>query len=413
MVDSFSEEKISTSLKIDAFKSSLKVIKKDNDTKDLLEGVKFNFKYVDGTNIGDYITDKNGEIIINNLKQGEVIIKEMDAPENYILSDKVLNVNVGYNDKKEIIIENEHKKGNLCVYKVDKDNDKIVIKDVGFKLYSNDENKIIGSYITDENGEINISDLRIGNYTLIEESTNEWYNLGESKEFKVKWNEITDIKVENELKKSQIRIIKVDKDNNEKKLKDVKFDILDKKGNVLETVVTNENGEAYTKKYALKDYKYLVVKEVETNDEYELDNNIREIELKENEIQDVIFENEKIKGKIKIIKIAEKDNLFTCQKSGDNLEDVEFGIYDENKNLIEKVITDKNGVAYSSELLKGKKYVKELKAAKYFILDDTEYCVEINKQGEVKELILTNKPEVPEENKPKEIVITKLPRTGK
>ena len=46
------------------------------------------------------------------------------------------------------------------------------------------------------------------------------------------------------MKKAQVRVIKVDLDNNEVKLKGVKFNVLDENKNVLETIITNDEGEA-------------------------------------------------------------------------------------------------------------------------------------------------------------------------
>ena len=46
-------------LSVDAYKSKIKVIKIDAETKQTLEGVEFNFKYEDGQNIGNFTTDKN------------------------------------------------------------------------------------------------------------------------------------------------------------------------------------------------------------------------------------------------------------------------------------------------------------------------------------------------------------------
>ena len=45
-------------------------------------------------------------------------------------------------------------------------------------------------------------------YKLKEISTNKWYNLAEDIEIEVKWDETTETKVEDELKKSQIKVIK-------------------------------------------------------------------------------------------------------------------------------------------------------------------------------------------------------------
>ena len=44
-----------------------------------------------------------------------------------------------------------HKKGNLKVYKVDKDNNKISLGNVEFDLYSEEFDKVIGTYYTDVN----------------------------------------------------------------------------------------------------------------------------------------------------------------------------------------------------------------------------------------------------------------------
>ena len=76
-----------------------------------------------------------------------------------------------------------HKKGNIKVYKIDKDNKKVVLGNVEFKLYSEEFKKIIGTYYTDVNGELEIKNLRTGNYKLIETKTNKWYNLANSSEY--------------------------------------------------------------------------------------------------------------------------------------------------------------------------------------------------------------------------------------
>ena len=53
------------------------------------------------------------------------------------------------------------------------------------------------------------------------------------------YNEVSKVTVENESKKGQIRIIKVDKDNDGIKLEGVEFEVLDEKGNMLEKIIKN------------------------------------------------------------------------------------------------------------------------------------------------------------------------------
>ena len=404
----YSTAKGNQKLDIDAYKSSIKVVKVDQETKKPLKGVEFNFRYSNGQNIGNYKTNFNGEIIINKLKQGTVIATEIATLNEYILNDKEQEIILDYNTYKELIVENEHKRGNLTVYKVDTDNNKIGIGGVEFALYSYEFDKITGYYKTDANGEIHIKGLRTGNWALIEKNTNKWYNLNEDPvEIEIKWNESTSTTIENELKKSQVKVIKVDKDNHKIKLENIVFEVLDENGNVLETIKTNKNGEAITSRYPVRDFEKLYLRETITNDKYVLDDKIHIIELKENEIVDYIIENQKIQGKVKVIKTAEEDNKINGDKAGMPIPNVAFGVYDENKNFIEKIITDESGITITNKLDKGIYYVKELEGenGEWYQLNENEYSAEIVKHGEIVELNITNKPDNPEINVEKNGII--------
>lgn len=397
--DAYTTANGEATLSVDAYKSSIKVIKIDNETKKAIEGVEFNFKYSDGQNIGNYKTNSQGEIVLNKLKQGKVIATEIATKSEYILNDEEQEILLDYDTYKELTVGNEHKRGDLTVYKVDADNNKIALGGVEFALYSYEFNKITGYYKTDVNGEIHIKGLRTGNWALIEQSINKWYNLNDEPiDIKVEWNETTNTMIENELKKGQIRVIKVDKDDHEVKLANVEFEVLDENENVLETIKTNENGEAITSRYPIRDFEKLSLRETITNEKYVLDDEIHTIELKENEIVDYVFENQKIQGQIKVIKTAEEDNKINGDKAGTPIPNVSFGVYDENKNFIEKITTDANGIAITSKLEKGIKYVKELEneTGEWYQLNENEYSVEIVKHGEIVELNITNKPDNPD-----------------
>ena len=165
---------------------------------------------------------------------------------------------------------------------------------------------MIGTYITDENGEIYITDLPTGTYKVIEKTTNKWYNLADEVKIEVKYNQTTETTVQNEAKKGQVRVIKVDSENNKIRIEGVKFEVKDKTGKVLETIITNKNGEATTSKYPVKDFEKLYLQEISTKEEYELTEDMTEIELQTDKIKDVTIENKKKKGNLKIFKIDEK-----------------------------------------------------------------------------------------------------------
>lgn len=227
-------------LKIKTNTGKIKIVKNDVDTNQPIEGVTFQLTKKDGTVIANSTTNSNGEASFSNLYQENYVLKEISTNDNYILSEKSFDVNVEYNKTASLTITNEHKKGNIKVYKIDKDNKKVVLGNVEFKLYSEEFNRIVGKYYTDVNGELEIKNLRTGNYKLIESKTNKWYNLANDTEIKVEWDKETTKNIENELKKGQVKVIKVDKDNNEVKLEGVEFEVLDENDRILEKIITDE-----------------------------------------------------------------------------------------------------------------------------------------------------------------------------
>lgn len=199
--DSFSDNfNVVNDINIEINKSSLKIVKIDKDTKRPIAGVKFSVKYKDGTNIGIYTTDENGVIYIENLHQGEIIVKELENNKFYNISKDEYIIELNYNESKNIEIENEIKKGN-------------------------------------------------------------------------------------------IKIIKVDADNNEIKIEGVKFNIFDENGNLITTVITNDKGEADICNLPIN-HKY-IIKEVESAKDYILSEEVITVELNENEVKNIIFENRK------------------------------------------------------------------------------------------------------------------------
>ena len=373
-------------LNVKANTGKIKIVKNDMDTNKPIEGVTFQLSKKDGTVIANSTTNSNGESTFTNLYQGSYVLKEISTNANYILNEKAFDINVEYNKTTSQTITNEHKKGNIKVYKVDKDNKKVVLGNVEFQLYSEEFKKVVGTYYTDVNGELEIKNIRTGNYKLIETKTNKWYNLAGDTQIKVEWDKETTKTIENELKKGQVKVIKVDKDNNEVKLEGVEFEVLDENNKVLEKIVTDENGEALTSKYAIRDFSKLKLRETKTLENYVLSDKVETIELKENQISNIKFENEKIKGKVEITKVDSKDE-------NKKLEGAKFGLYDENDNLIETLITDKAGIALSQVLYKGNYYLKELETgSNYYLLNEDTFEFEIAKNGETIKKTIKNEP---------------------
>ena len=184
----------------------------------------------------------------------------------------------------------EAKKSRLKIKKVDKDT-KNVLANVKFSVKYKD-GKDIGIYTTDENGIINVDGLHQGQVIVKELETSKYYEIAtESQIINILYNENKEIQIENEVKKGQIRIIKIDADNNEYRIEGAKFEIQDEMGNIVETLVTDNNGEAISKKLPIN--KKYIVKETETSKEYILEENALTVQLNQNEIKTLTFKNKK------------------------------------------------------------------------------------------------------------------------
>lgn len=101
------------------------------------------------------------------------------------------------------------------------------------------------------------------------------------------------------------------------------------------------------------------------------------MDVKWGENTTIEFQNEKIKGKIKVVKLSSEDNKYTNLLKKSPLKDVEFEIIDINGKVVDKIRTNEEGIAITKDLLKGKYYIKEVKQAKYYLLNKEIYEVEI------------------------------------
>lgn len=373
--------------------AKINIIKKDEDSSKPIKGVKFSL-YLEGKVIETKETDSEGKISFENLFPGLYELEEVETNKNYILDTgkQKIKIELGETVVKEIT--NKHKKGSLKILKVDKDDNTIKLDGIEFDLI--DENKEIVAHVkTDENGQAEIKDINIGNYTLKETKTKKEYDLCVDKNIVVKWDETTDVTIENEKKKGQIKVIKVDKDNNEIKLKGVVFEVLDNKDKVIEKLVTDDKGEAKTSKLPIGEYK---VREISLgkNSDYILSDEVYIVDVTDKIIKELKIENERKKGKISIVKTSGKDSPELNIKKGHPLQGVVFEIFDSNNNLVDTITTDKNGKAISKDLYLGKYIIKEKETIENFLLNSKEFSVEIQKNNQIEILNIENEPAIPE-----------------
>lgn len=187
-------------------------------------------------------------------------------------------------------IEINANKAGLQIEKIDKDT-KTPIAGVKFSI-KYEEGTELGLYETDEKGKINLQNIKPGNIQITEVETNENYILdSKTNYFKLEYDETKQITLENEKKKASIKIIKVDANDNTIRIPGAKFEIYNENNELVETIITDENGEATLENLPIN-VKY-TIKEVETAKDYILSDESVTIQLKENEIKTLTFKNKK------------------------------------------------------------------------------------------------------------------------
>lgn len=92
---------------IDAYKSKIIVNKIDGQNKNPLAGVVFNLLDSNKTKINQLETDENGQILIENLKQGKYYLQEVKTQDKYYELKDEIEIELNWNEEKEIIVENE------------------------------------------------------------------------------------------------------------------------------------------------------------------------------------------------------------------------------------------------------------------------------------------------------------------
>ena len=106
------------------------------------------------------------------------------------------------------------------------------------------------------------------------------------------------------------------------------------------------------------------MQEVKTLDNYVLGEEEFYFNVEENEVFEIVIENEVKRGKVKVIKID--------GETEESLIGVEFNILDKDTGeFIEKLVTDENGEAESSDLRVDRDYIlQEVKTLEKYILND-------------------------------------------
>ena len=238
----------------------LQIRKIVKDTGEALPGAKFRVEKATGELIGEYTSNSSGLVTVSGLEDGVYVVTEIKAPDGYRLDSTPQNVIVKAGELATVTFENAQL-SSVRIRKIDAVT-REPIGGVRF-LIKDEHNNVIGEYTTDSDGYIELEDdLEEGKYYAEEiEAAPGYIRDEEVKTFRVKRGETTEIVWENTPQQGQIQITKKSKDDNPINglpagtlLQGATFEIYDKAGNVVDTIVSNERGVAVSKLLPLGRY---------------------------------------------------------------------------------------------------------------------------------------------------------------
>ena len=359
----------------------LEIIKIDEDTKEKIEGVTFEVYNSNKEVIGKITTGKDGKAVlkVDNMANGTYYYKEISAPDGYIVDSTMKEFKITEENKiAKVTVTNKKIRGTLEITKLD--DSRVAIEGVKFNILASDKKTVIETLTTDKSGYATTKKLDKGTYYYQEIEVPDGYvKDDEIFEFQInKQNEVVKREVINKRITGNLNVIKVD-DNNTP-IKGVKFEIYDVNKNKVDTMTTDENGKATSKDLQIGTYTY---KEVSVPKGYVIDENEYEFAVtsKETKIEKTVVNN-RAKGALKIIKLEKGTKT--------PIEGVTFEILDENKNVVDTIVTNKDGIAEKQDLIVGKYYYREISAPDKYIVDSKEKSFKLSDNGEIFEATVYN-----------------------
>ncbi len=373
-------------------------------------------EYAAGELVGTVTTDENGEAFLSDLPLGSYQVKEVTAPEGFVLNEEVQTITFTYKDQdtpvieQEAIFQNDRQKVEVSVVKKDAETQAAVAGAV-FGLYAKEDilahgkvivkaDQLIGKALSDENGKaVFMNDLPFGTYYIREESAPDGYVSSDkvievSAAYQGQEIPVVELTSDFENEPTKIAVKKTDLTTGEE-LEGAKLTVLDKDGNVVDswTSVKGEEhlierltvGETYILREELAPYGYLKAEEITFTVEDTAE--LQKVEMKDDVPTGTLIINKKgeFLEDVTLLDVIGGwiSHLFEYVTGA--LEDVTFEVYAledikaadgvsedyyQKDELVAEITTDGSGIAKLTELPLGKYYVKEKETAEGFVLDD-------------------------------------------
>ena len=339
-----------------------------------------------GSSNGEYITDENGRIVIDDLEPGTTVTaREVKTVEGYVLDTSPKSIEIKAGEVQTLRFYNAAK-GTLVIRKLDSVTKKplagvefeLTYADGGYVDADNGHLSSKGLYTTDANGEIRISGVT-GTIVVKETKTIDGYTIDpatQSQTVVVNPADTQTLTFYND-PIGGVEIIKVNEANQTERIPGTTFEIRKVDDELIDTVTTDKNGRVFV---SLEDGAYYAV-EVEAADGFKLDSTPYYFEVENGKTEPLKITNKAVSG----ILIHKTDST-----TGEGIYGVTFLLYDSSNTPIGQYTSDDRGYVYIEDLEAGRYYLRELENEGY--VPDTQKKTVYVKSGETTEVEWENTP---------------------
>ena len=226
-------------------KPGIHLVKLDSTTLEPLPNARFRIELVGGTFSKEYTTDANGEIDLTDLEPGAYKVTEQAAPDGYLIDDATRVIQINGNENAQFVFTNTQKPSFRLV-KLDSYSG-LGLAGATFRIARIEDGSHYLDRVTDTKGEINISDLEPGIYSVVEMDAPEGY-VKDSREYHVELfpGQNSELVVSND-RMPNLEILKTDAITG-KPVAGVTFTVKRVDSSTLTTVTSDENGRCYLEK---------------------------------------------------------------------------------------------------------------------------------------------------------------------
>ena len=333
----------------------LKIIKYDRESHETMPGVTFRI-WRDGELLGDYETDALGEILLTDCRPGTYRVQEVDTGDSGHLADSTpqeIELKAG-DSIKELYFFNDQKPG-IWLVKVDSANPSKVIPNAKFRIEAVDGSFGPAEFVTDQNGEIDLSELPTGAYVVTELDC-PGYLIDEAQRIiQMEANQTARFVFTNSVQPS-LHLIKLSADGS--RLAGVTFRIAKiEDGSRYLDRTTDENGEILISGLEPGVYS---VKELDTTSDHISDPVERHVELFPGKTSTIILEND-IRPNLTVVK-RDAD-------TGEPVPDTVFLVEAADGHSVDEIKTGADGTATLENLLPGVYQISEKSVPSPYLMD--------------------------------------------